>query len=69
MANVIDNTVMNSSVMWPVSSREVGSRLPAEQVNARLGPEQSSIILRYPSDQEGRGWLPVGMGQNVDMMA
>jgi len=69
MTNAIDNTIMKSSVMWPTGSKEVGSRLPAGQVNANLSSEQSSLVLRSPSGENGRGWLPVGMGQNVDMMA
>jgi hypothetical protein len=69
MVNVIDNTIMNSSVMWPTGAGEVGNRLPAGQVKMDLTSEQSGAIVRSPSPGDGRGWLPVGMGKNVDLMA
>jgi hypothetical protein len=69
MVNVIDNTIMNSSVMWPTGTSEAGNRLPAGQVNTDLTSERSSLIVRSPSPSDGRGWLPLGMGNKVDLMA
>jgi hypothetical protein len=69
MANIIDNTIMNSSVLWPTSPQEVGKRLPAGQVNTDLSPSQSALVLRSPVAESGRGWLPMGSGEKVDLMA
>ena len=69
MANIIDNTIMNSSVLWPTSPQEVGKRLPAGQVNTDLTGGQSALVLRSPLGESGRGGLPVGSGENVDLMA
>jgi hypothetical protein len=67
--NVIDNTIMNSSVLWPSGAQEVGKRLPAAQVDTALAGGQSALVLRSPADEAGRGWLPAGSGETVDLMA
>jgi len=69
VANVIDNTIMNSSVLWPTSSGDAAKRLPAGQLDAQLESGQSSPVLRSAEAESGRGWLPSDLGQAVDVMA
>jgi len=67
--NSIDNTIMNSSVLWPNGPQDVAKRLPAGQVGADLGTGESAAVVRPPAAEASRGWLPAGMGENVDLTA
>ena len=67
--NAIDNTIMNSSVLWPNVSMKVAKTLPAGQVGADLGTGDRAVAVRPPVADAGRDWLPAGMGRNVDLTA
>ena len=69
MANVIDNTVMNSSVLWPTGTADAAARLPTGPSESVSGSGQSDAMVRSPAGETGRGWLPADMGQSVDVLA
>jgi hypothetical protein len=62
MANVVDNTIMNPSTIGYSSSL----KLPEEEA-VQNASQRSSSVQPAESDTK-RGWLPMGMGENVDLL-
>ena len=67
MANVIDNTIMNPSAIGYSSSLKMPGKLPEEEA-ARYASQRSASTQPAETDVK-RGWLPMGMGENVDLLA
>jgi hypothetical protein len=65
MANVIDNTIMNYSVLWPQGT--AGVARAADEANTAGG--RPSVFVGSLNATKGTGWLKAGMGQNVDLLA
>jgi hypothetical protein len=68
MMNIIDNTIMNYSLLWPGSADGVVSGSTVEGSGMGQNQGAGSIFVSPQASQSGRGWLPTGMGQNVDLM-
>jgi hypothetical protein len=69
MASIIDNTIMNYSLLWPGSTDGVAGGSKASEAAKGGKPEPGSLFIRPASAESGLGWLPSGMGENVDLMA
>jgi hypothetical protein len=69
MGNIIDNAIMSYSLLWPGSAEGVagGPKANGAAAGQKLGA--TSQFVRPTSAESGLGWLPVGMGENVDLMA
>jgi hypothetical protein len=65
---MIDNTIMNYSMLWPGSTEGVVSSAKSGEAAAEASTEPVSLFVR-PAAESGLGWLPAGMGENVDLMA
>jgi hypothetical protein len=68
MANVIDNTIMNYSILWPKGAEGVAHQAPADNAAGPAGG-RSSVFVGPLNATKGTGWLKAGMGQNVDLLA
>jgi hypothetical protein len=66
MANVIDNTIMNYSVLWHQGT--AGVARAADEANGPAGG-RPSVFVGSLNATKGTGWLKAGMGQNVDLLA
>jgi len=67
--NIIDNAIMSYSLLWHGGADGVagGEKTGAAATDQRPGATSSQFV-RPESVQAGTGWLPVGMGENVDLM-
>jgi hypothetical protein len=69
MANIIDNAIMNYSLLWPGSADGVAGGAKTGEIGGGQQPGPSSLFVRPKAAESGLGWLPTGMGENVDLMA
>jgi hypothetical protein len=68
MANTIDNTIMNYSLLWPGSAAGVANGSTAEEAGAGKSNGPGSVFVRPVPADSGQGWLSAGMGENIDLM-
>jgi hypothetical protein len=69
MANIIDNAIMSYSLLWPDSAEGVASGPKTGEAGMEQQLGATSQFVRPGAAESGLGWLPVGMGENVDLMA
>jgi hypothetical protein len=68
MANTIGNTIMNYSLLWPGSTDGVASGSTAEKAGAGKNAVGGPVPASPAAADSGQGWLPAGMGENIDLM-
>jgi hypothetical protein len=68
MANTIDNTIMSYSLLWPGSPDGVAGGSTAEKAGAGENAGGWSLLPSPAAADAGQGWLPAGMGENIDLM-
>ncbi|MBN2553068.1 MAG: hypothetical protein JXB06_09875 [Spirochaetales bacterium] len=66
--NIIDNAIMSYSLLWPGGADGVAGGEKTGAAVAGRQPGASSQFVRPESVEAGSGTLPVGMGENVDLM-
>jgi hypothetical protein len=69
MSNVMVNTVMQASTLHPQALSEGGRVSPPAVVGAGSPGGQVASVMRSLDTGGNLGWLPTGMGRNVDLMA
>jgi hypothetical protein len=69
MGNIIDNAIMSYSLLWPGGAEGVSGGFKSEQAVTAQQSAATSQFVRPGAVESGLGWLPVGMGENVDLMA
>lgn len=69
MANIIDNAIMSYSLFWPGDAEGVAGGAKTGESGMEQQPGATSQFVRPGAAESGLGWLPVGMGENVDLMA
>jgi hypothetical protein len=68
MANIIDNAIMSYSLLWPGGAEGVAGGPKTGEAGMEQQPGANSQFVRPGAEESGLGWLPVGMGENVDLM-
>jgi len=69
MDNVMINTIMQASTLRPQALME-GGRVSQSGVGAAgNSARQVASTMRSLGSEGNLGWLPIGVGKNVDLMA
>jgi hypothetical protein len=60
---------MNYSLLWPGTTDGVAGSAKSGEAAVEASSEPVSLFVSPAASESGPGWLPVGMGENVDLMA
>ena len=69
MANIIDNAIMNYSLLWPGSADGVAGGPKTGEAGMEQQAGASSQFVRPEAAESGLEWRRAGLGENVDLMA
>jgi hypothetical protein len=69
MANIIDNAITSYSLILPDGAYGVSGAAKSEGTATAQTLGSTSQFVRPAAAETRLGWLPVGTGENVDLMA